>query len=743
MPSYYDSKSRFISLTKNIASSGEGAIWETDRPGCLGKIYHTPNLKRVEKLKVMVANQPKDPTSSQNHVSIAWPQELLKDKNGDCVGFLMPAITNAKELIYSYNPSHRQKFVPRFNWYCLHAISLNVASIIQALHEKNYIVGDMKSQNILVNDRSLVSVIDTDSFQITDPNTGKVYRCPVGSEGFTPPELLGKDLSDLTQTRSHDRFRLAVIIHHLLFGYHPFTGKWTGCGDSPEPDELIRQGLWLYNGNSKLQSTQRTIPLDIVHPEIKKLFLKCFNDGHKNPSYRPSAKDWCDTLQVAIYELKSCRKIPNHIYNKAYGKCYWCERFNTLKVDIFPHVSNVIKPPARPPVTMPPRQVSSPPIRTPILPTKINLSQRTTTGSTPSKYTSKSGKRLQKLGIYGWIFPATLVIGTISWVNRGFIAGEYFYLWGTEKLRRSEYQEAIENYDKAVQNNPKIIDRVNPNRGKAYYTIGLNKSEKEEYSEAIEDFIQALQNNPFDSNTKLQLANTYYNRGLKKADKNDDKGAIEDYTQSIDLEPNNSAFYFNRGNAHYELKNYQESIDDYQKALSNNYNKDTINQKLALVYYYRGLDNANNGRHRAAIEDFSQAIQINHSESAYSNRGASHLKLGNYQEVINDYTQAINFNSNSALYYNERGNGYYGMGNYRKALDDYEKAIQNNSRDPIIYSNRGDAHEKLGNNLAAIDDYQKAADIYSKKGGRDEYQKQMGKIEAIKSRQVPSSFTLP
>ncbi len=47
----------------------------------------------------------------------------------------------------------------------------------------------------------MTSIIDTDSFQVRDLQSNKVYRCTVGSEGFTPPELLDKDF-ETTQYRS-------------------------------------------------------------------------------------------------------------------------------------------------------------------------------------------------------------------------------------------------------------------------------------------------------------------------------------------------------------------------------------------------------------------------------------------------------------------------------------------------------------------------------------------------------------
>ena len=105
----------------------------------------------------------------------------------------------------------------------------------------------------------MVAVIDTDSFQVRDSESGQVYRCTVGSEGFTPAELLGKDFHTSDQTQIHDLFRLGVLIHYLLFGYHPFSGQWTGAGESPEQTELIRQGYW-YGGLTRQSSRPPQVP---------------------------------------------------------------------------------------------------------------------------------------------------------------------------------------------------------------------------------------------------------------------------------------------------------------------------------------------------------------------------------------------------------------------------------------------------------------------------------------------------
>ncbi len=76
----------------------------------------------------------------------------------------------------------------------------------------------------------------------------------------------------------------------------------------------------------------------VVHPEIKRCFLKCFNDGHTAPHLRPTAEDWHNALQMAVNDLTVCGKVDSHQYSQSYGKCYWCERAAKLGVDIFPAV---------------------------------------------------------------------------------------------------------------------------------------------------------------------------------------------------------------------------------------------------------------------------------------------------------------------------------------------------------------------------------------------------------------------
>ncbi|MBD2151685.1 hypothetical protein H6F44_16380 [Pseudanabaena sp. FACHB-1277] len=340
-----------------FGSGGEGKIYRTDRPGFVVKIYEkTPTPEQVSKLKVMIANPPKASPSDPGDVAIAWPTSLAY-KGKQCIGFLMPEIGRNVQFIQVYNPKSRKKILPKCNWLFLHTAARNFTEIVKDLHKSGYVIGDIKPQNILVNDRAFVSVVDTDSFQVKNGNT--VYRCHVVTEGFTPPEMLGFDPSNITQTLYHDRYRVALIIYHLLFTRHPFNeGTWQGSSDEQSQVDKMKSGIWLYNSQGLLKSHISTIPLQVIHPKLQELFKRCFNDGHKDPTKRPSAEDWSTALKVAINDLTSCGKIDTHKYSRTYGKCYWCERKNILNgVDIFEGSAKpVISPP---PPSIPPVQTTS------------------------------------------------------------------------------------------------------------------------------------------------------------------------------------------------------------------------------------------------------------------------------------------------------------------------------------------------------------------------------------------------
>lgn len=327
-----------ISLHRKINTSGEGSIYTTEEVSFLAKIYHTPSLEKAHKLQKMLSTPSFDPTLSQGHTSIAWPTDLLLNQQGAVQGFLMPKIRGGHPLTYVYNPKLRRQKTPAFNWYYLHTTALNVAWILKALHEKNFIVGDLKPENFLVNAQALVTILDTDSFQFFDNENEFLFLSPVGSEGLTPPELIGKNLSLEPRTELHDRFGLAVLIYFLLFGVHPFSGIWRGEGETPSLDMRVFQGLSHFS-SPLIQESGLTPSLSILPSFLQQAFKRAFDKGHSVPHERPSSKEWTFLLKDALSLLETCPAQRSHFYYHEQGPCPWCLHLLHKNVDLFPNLS--------------------------------------------------------------------------------------------------------------------------------------------------------------------------------------------------------------------------------------------------------------------------------------------------------------------------------------------------------------------------------------------------------------------
>lgn len=334
----YDEQRRPLTLGAEVGRGGEAAVFKIPaQPLALAKLYHNPPRAGYElKLAWMQANPPHDPsddaTRSLGHASIAWPTDLLYDVHGALVGYTMAYVANAVPLLHVFNPRLRAKTLPSFNRRYLHRTARNLAAALRALHESDYIVGDLNESNVMVTPSALVTVIDADSFQVLRRVGAKpvLHPCPVGKLEYTPPELQGKTFSEVARQPEHDRFGLAVLIFQLLMeGNHPFRAQWLAAGDAPPVEDRIRDGHWPYAKRPGLPiAPPRNAPrLDNLHPDLADLIRHCFIEGHHRPAERPTPEDWETAIGVAEKALVACKR--GHIYSKHLPRCPACDAEDT------------------------------------------------------------------------------------------------------------------------------------------------------------------------------------------------------------------------------------------------------------------------------------------------------------------------------------------------------------------------------------------------------------------------------
>ena len=129
---------------------------------------------------------------------------------------------------------------------------------------------------------------------------------------------------------------------------------------------------------------------------------------------------------------------------------------------------------------------------------------------------------------------------------------EYFFNRAQDKFELANYEEAILDYNKALELSPAEICLVYSMRGNAKRNLG-------DFDGAISDQNKALDFDPL-------YADGYFNRGIAKFKKRDFDGAIEDYSKVLKINSKDSDAFFNRANIKKEIGDMQGACEDWRKA---------------------------------------------------------------------------------------------------------------------------------------------------------------------------------
>jgi cellulose biosynthesis protein BcsQ len=328
-----------LQLGRALYTGGEGTIYTVgDDETLVAKIYQRPTSEHVTKLHAMIASPPSDPAHTQDHVSFAWPIDGVLDEQGAYRGFVMPYIAPSRSapLFKVVNPKARRSVAQGITWAFLLRSASNLASVVGALHERDYVIGDLNESNVLLSNAALVTLVDCDSIQVPRARGG-TFHCTVAQAEYAPAELRGIDLARIDRQSSQDAFSLAVLIFQLLMeGIHPFAGGWTGPGESPSLDVRIQYGDWPYEAANFSRPGPRALPLDLLPVPIQDLMKTCFVTGHRFPERRPTAAQWHDALQHAEQMLATCAANQQHRYSQHLHGCPWCHRAAIGLPDPFP-----------------------------------------------------------------------------------------------------------------------------------------------------------------------------------------------------------------------------------------------------------------------------------------------------------------------------------------------------------------------------------------------------------------------
>jgi len=140
-----------------------------------------------------------------------------------------------------------------------------------------------------------------------------------------------------------------------------------------------------------------------------------------------------------------------------------------------------------------------------------------------------------------------------------------------------------------------------------YVKAGYTSITKNEYDNAIDNYNKAIKISPF-------IPNHYYYRGLAWYKKGDKVKAIKDFSNAITLDPKQRSAYIYRGISRMEMGAYKEASSDYNQALALE-PKDPIIQNNLSWLYANAVDKKFQDKGKA-LEHAKKAVELSNGGNA-------------------------------------------------------------------------------------------------------------------------------
>ena len=293
-------------LTNRIGGGGESIVYRISN-GYLAKIYE-PNKNgevypayTIDKLKRLIFLKDIVPSG------IFLPQGLVYNDNNECVGFLMKKAQGfIIQNIFSSSKMRQQRGYGNLVVGDLLTLCKNFLVLVKFLHSQKIMIGDVNPQNIMINAKKEVFLIDCDSYQM-----GR-FPCPVGTEDFMSPRLLNnrnKSLSQTLRTIGDELHGIGVMLFCIMtLGNHPYGSR----GDCKRLGN-VKIMNFIFKKNPNLIPAAAKKYWDRMPPILQDKFHNAFDKSGKNSSEgkRLNADNWLKIFEGLLQDAMLCeQRLP-------------------------------------------------------------------------------------------------------------------------------------------------------------------------------------------------------------------------------------------------------------------------------------------------------------------------------------------------------------------------------------------------------------------------------------------------
>lgn len=264
-----------------------------------------------------------------------------------------------------------------------------------------------------------------------------------------------------------------------------------------------------------------------------------------------------------------------------------------------------------------------------------------------------------------------------------------YFAEGQRKFDMIFYEEAVENFEKAVE--------IDPNFATAYARLALSYSgmgRREQALQAIEKAVGLV-----DRVTEREKLNIL---AFDASYKGDTRGIIETYEQMVHLFPKDKEARFRLGTVYYNLERFDEAISQFEAALH-------IDNTYKHVYNMLGYAYSSQGFYEKALESHRRYIELVPDEpNPHDSMGEIYQQAGLFDEAIREYKEALRLKSDLHFPWEHMGNALMEKGEFDKALRTYKRYVELSPSDFL----KSYGYALVGEALWAKEEFEKAYEVY-------------------------------
>lgn len=209
-----------------------------------------------------------------------------------------------------------------------------------------------------------------------------------------------------------------------------------------------------------------------------------------------------------------------------------------------------------------------------------------------------------------------------------------FFLKGNLELDKKEYANAIRYYDEALLKKADLAD-VHNNRGIAYLRLS-------ELGKALEDFNKAVEIDP-------KFEEAYFNRAGVFIDQQAFPLATADLEHIRKTYGDSTNYYLKWGDLKFGQGYYEQALAEYDRAL-------TLRPKNVQALVNRGVAYFEKKNFKAAKADFESAVKMDSQQQlAYNNLALIFARENQPEQASKFIDRALDFDPVNPIYLNNKG----------------------------------------------------------------------------------------